>query len=661
MKKFYYWLLLTALPISLGSCEQTSESHTENSSSNSEIVGEQVFSDDMYYVEPEVDEHYHKGVSEFSSSADDIEANFKPKYEDKSKTIQKSDIKYGEKYINGKRVALNNEIKDSDDVYSIFYSQNYARVTSDAKGYAITLPSSTILKPNLEKARYRAQFSTQDYTLTITTENQNPYNNWKLYHDEWLTRYIVGDKTNYEVKRYMQDNTLSYVNETYITTSLLNGYAVEMISILIGNHENIEMPYYNIAIIRRPDEVKEFTLLVMKSKKEFSAQFNKIVGSYSNISKSGEVYKGEPYKIQVPSYLNYETQKYYKKLLEQNFTEWGFFNHSMTDSKGNRAAIEEDVNRQQSPEWFDYSFGIAPTYTHCGKPYETNGFPLDDANYFAGGNGENGKPVLQFTMQFTSSNNLGLGGYTPMFDILRGKYDTYFKELATDIKTYGKPVLFRLNNEMNTDWTSYCGMVTLLDPDIFIMTWERLAKIFKEEGVGNVLYIFNPIATSCPFSAWGDAVSYIPSLEYVQILGLTYYERNNYLDGTHPTTFFEMYEELYETNSPHWNNYPAIISEFGCGAGGTYQDGQVIGEAYRNSLTQAVWVQEMFEYLNYCRQDFKFIDQIKGAVWFNANDYYGQYYMNLFELDGTQNRTTIDAFKVGLADTNKLRNGEELS
>ena len=37
------------------------------------------------------------------------------------------------------------------------------------------------------------------------------------------------------------------------------------------------------------------------------------------------------------------------------------------------------------------------------------------------------------------------------------------------------------------------------------------------------------------------------------------------------------------------------------------------------------------------------------------------YYMNLFELDGTQNRTTIDAFKVGLADTNKLRNGEELS
>ena len=43
MKKLYYWLLLTALSISLGSCEQTSESHTENSSSYSEIVEEQVF------------------------------------------------------------------------------------------------------------------------------------------------------------------------------------------------------------------------------------------------------------------------------------------------------------------------------------------------------------------------------------------------------------------------------------------------------------------------------------------------------------------------------------------------------------------------------------------------------------------------------------------
>lgn len=61
-----------------------------------------------------------------------------------------------------------------------------------------------------------------------------------------------------------------------------------------------------------------------------------------------------------------------------------------------------------------------------------------------------------------------------MFDVLRGKFDDFFASLARDVKSYEQPVLFRLNNEMNTDWTSYCGMVTLLDPDIFIMTWAKI-------------------------------------------------------------------------------------------------------------------------------------------------------------------------------------------
>ena len=61
-----------------------------------------------------------------------------------------------------------------------------------------------------------------------------------------------------------------------------------------------------------------------------------------------------------------------------------------------------------------------------------------------------------------------------MFDILRGVYDEDFRKLASAIKAYGYPVLFRLNNEMNTDWTSYCGMMTLCDPEIFILTWRYL-------------------------------------------------------------------------------------------------------------------------------------------------------------------------------------------
>ena len=64
---------------------------------------------------------------------------------------------------------------------------------------------------------------------------------------------------------------------------------------------------------------------------------------------------------------------------------------------------------------------------------------------------------------------------------VNGRYELALRDLAQRIKAYGKPVLFRLNNEMNTDWTSYCGMMTLNDPDIFQATWRYLYNFFIEK------------------------------------------------------------------------------------------------------------------------------------------------------------------------------------
>ena len=81
----------------------------------------------------------------------------------------------------------------------------------------------------------------------------------------------------------------------------------------------------------------------------------------------------------------------------------------------------------------------------------------------------------------------------------------------------------------------------------------------------NCIWIFNPIATSCPYSNWGDMLNYFPGEDYVQMIGLTSYQMNN--DDSF-ATFREMYTELYKKNTPYFDNYPAIIGEFGCGAGG---------------------------------------------------------------------------------------------
>mgnify|MGYP003511909514 CR=1 FL=1 len=133
----------------------------------------------------------------------------------------------------------------------------------------------------------------------------------------------------------------------------------------------------------------------------------------------------------------------------------------------------------------DFDVELAPTYTHLGFYDTDTHFPLTAAKLIAEGNGFNNLPVLQYTLQYTrNNNNLSIynttDNYTPVYDVLRGEYDDYFRYNASLIKQYGKPVLFRLNNEMNTDWTSYSGIMTLLDPDIFKLTWQYLYNIFEE-------------------------------------------------------------------------------------------------------------------------------------------------------------------------------------
>ncbi|HPE94651.1 MAG TPA: glycosyl hydrolase, partial [Bacillota bacterium] len=395
----------------------------------------------------------------------------------------------------------------------------------------------------------------------------------------------------------------------------------------------------------------------MKSTQRDLNRFDTIVKSFCEITPHGTAQSIETsFECSVPDYWSDETKAYYNKLMTQTSTDWGFFCASMpSDNSSSYSTTLTKLNAEQArlEAAFDHSFEIIPTYTHIAYGSTPHRFPNNMASETAGGNGFNGKPVLQFTYQFTTLNNSDLSGYTPMFDILRGKYDDQFRELAQDIKAYGKPVLFRLNNEMNTDWTSYCGIISLLDPDVFIMTWERLYDIFLEEGVDNCIWIWNPIATSCPYSNWGEALNYLPELDYVQALGLTYYEMNN---GSSVSSFSSMYTTLYNKNMPWFDNYPWIISEFACGAGGeklynwgtsSYND-TVLG---RNQALQAQWVKGMFKALN-DKENNAFASHIKGAVWFSVNDYatiQGKSYITN-KLSITDDLTqTIAAFKEGFA------------
>ncbi len=619
-----------------------------------------------------------------------IDAAWLDSYEDsKNGFASKDNVKKVDTYVDNKLIT-EPELLTNKDVKHVFYGSKNARIVSMADGYAFTFPSNKTINVDASLSKLRTKYLTSDGVLTVTFEDQNPYGNtketpngtlngWNTYLNEWLKRFI-------DSPRFILDNNLAYIQVPTHDANYKGLYDMYGWDIEICDYNEIEYPYYHIRVLRPKDDYIRFYLFVLKSKTRDTSQIDMVIDSFKVNVRFG-VLKNiqQAYELKIPDYWNDETKAYYNKLQNQNYVDWGFFSYSMPSDTVSSGQYESEgqriiAERKRLEETFDYKYDILPTYMHIGWQYDNDNtdfskmplhyFPKRMAKAMAYGNGFDDKAVLQFTYQFTLHNNEDLEGYTPMFDIMRGVFDNHFRMLARNIKEYAKPVLFRLNNEMNTDWTSYCGMITLLDPDFFIQTWVRLYNIFREEGVDNAIWIFNPIATSCPYSNWGDYLNYMPGSDYVQLLGLTSYEMGN--DAKNYRSFEDHYKTLYGKNTPYFDNFPAIISEFAAGAGGERQmnydlDKYEKTEPGRNQDKQTEWVNEMFSFFNKeNKDDVPCVKNIKAAVWFSCNDVVTleddenpgtqkTYSYNMLKLDESLT-STLEAMKQGLQQAKALKN-----
>ena len=567
--------------------------------------------------------------------------------------IKNQDLYYNNVLDSSKREG---DITEADDPKYIFYSNDKLRFVNRSDGYALNMKTNTTVVGDFKVAKYRSKIYNRDFTLTISKENVLPTAyRWDTYRDEWLLRYISNPE-------YLSDNNLKYSHDPiYENRDILDGFGVYIYSIQILDPGLIRKSYYNIAIIRDlstfeifgGDQSRCFYQVILKSTTDMYNDFVDMVKSFTKVESFGTASNQlNDLPLVYNKNWNDETKKYFDRLTTQQRTDWGIYTYNINKP----GEMYDTMKRFEGV--MDYTFDITPTYAHLSEP-----FAIDGAKATAGGNGFNGKKVIQFSYQFTTNNNnVSVNNTTdcetPMFDILRGptsddrntwsEGDTRdvimwkFISLTKRLKEYNEPVLFRLNNEMNSDWTSYCGLMTLNDPDIFIATWRRLYNIFKEEGVQNCIWIFNPIGTTIPYCNWGEDMSYFPGVDYVQALGLTEYEDNN-SNNVNEYTFRNDYTRYYEKNKTSWSAYPWIISEFACGAGGNYS-----GERYRNAISQSKYVKGMFADFN-DRENHPYLQNIKGAVWFSANDYKGDRVANQYELVIEKLPETISAFKEGLA------------
>ena len=572
-----------------------------------------------------------------------------------------SDIKGGRFFINGNYVKSFTKIGSRQDIRLELYNDTAARIVSVSAGMEFTIPTSEKIDVDYTIADYRIQYTFGDSILTASAESKNPYTSisdgWYVYVNEWAIRHLVNmkyynnqnltllneDDLGFEITPVdpitkTSDGTRAYPTVKEGNVTMRPGYEIYRFDIEINDPGDITHPFYHIGLIHQKSDARFFSLFVLKSETNKAEMMDKIMMSWKPISAKGlQRNYFKPGAAKEDPHWNEETLNFFRKFTTQSKKSWGVFSYSMPGEASKLHPGQEDYDKylkssrlvQQYIEdevWGGKKYDIYMTYTHLGwgSNYAAvsgnhHYYPVDMSIALAHGNGFDGKPVLEFTYQFTSNNNLVDEEITPLFDIMRGKYDEYFRRLGNDIKTYGKPVMFRLNNEMNTDWTSYSGIMNLLDPDIFTATWRRLYNIFIEQGCDNVIWVWNPIADSAPYSGWGEDLAYFPGVDYVQLLGGTCYEFNNYNGdvASQIKSFKTYYSGLYTKNKPFFSEWSMIIGEFACGSGG-----DATGELGRNRAEQAAWVKGMFDELN-AENPADYVKQIKGLIWFNCNDYGG--------------------------------------
>ncbi len=618
------------------------------------------------------------------------------------------DIKGGRFFINGKQYDRLTAVTSRQDVKVELYNDENAMMINVAAGQAFVLPATEV-EVDYTIAQYRTQYKFGDSVLTFSAEDRNPYSDWYTFVNEWAIRHLVNmtyyenqnltllnkDSLGFEITPVNPTTGKSDPDHAYPTVkqgdlTFRPGYEVYRFDIQINDAENVEYPFYNIGIIHETNDVRRAGFFVMKSKENKAEARDTMLRTWRDLTPKGKTRNYFENKDPVPDpNWNAETRAFFEQFSTQKTKSWGVFSYSMPGDQNSLVPGSGNYDRvskwskqiQQFIEetaWGGKKYDVYMTYTHLGdgpikedpsSSHYADGyddhrhhFPLAMAKELAGGNGDGTKPVLEFTYQYTTNNNLVDQEFSPLFDIMRGKYDKYFERLARDIKEYGKPVMFRLNNEMNTDWTSYSGIMNLLDPDIFTTTWRRLYNIFIENGCDNVIWVWNPIADSCPYSGWGEDLCYFPGFDCVQLLGGTNYEANN--ERSQFKTFKERYGGLYEKNKAYFEKWSMIIGEFACGSGGNAS-----GELGRNRDLQERWVREMFEELN-AEDPAPYARQIKGLIWFNCNDYLGSSeqitnrykFADLPEGTGYRPKEKYDdleptwrAFQKGFADASKIK------
>jgi hypothetical protein len=440
------------------------------------------------------------------------------------------------------------------------YSANYNKYINKPYGYEIVLPN--YLKLNEDIVSVKSRFESENLVVELLYDNfENTLDTFSIYND-------------YGNRGIKKNPEFNVTNEYYHNFNGVKGY------IVLYNRNKISSPssgadrnYYATISFARSD--KEVITVFMKSADPIYIEY--IMKNFKFINKTGEMKQDAVFE---PTKKNFDplTQEFYDKyFINNDKVDFGIFEPTFPIYK---------YKLQQLEKMFDYKFPVALTYNSFELPFKT------DYMYKAK---EEGK-VIEYTLYTTDKIN---GKDTDItLQILKGNYDEYLNKLAEDFNKYDYPVLFRLNNEMNGAWDVYSSYFLGKDSDLYIECWKYIYDKFQENGVDNLVFVWNPNELSFPNYAYNHYLTYFPGNEYVDVVGLTAYNTGTYYKGETWRTFNEAYDHVYYDYIERFK-HPMMITEYSCSSTGG---------------NKPAWFKDMFSQIE------KY-DRIKLAVLWNGQDY----------------------------------------
>ena len=478
---------------------------------------------------------------------------------------------------NDKRYVVSDAEFEECDVKEIVNGDDgLIHMINHPRGYRIGFPKGTTF--DFSASNEFIEAANEEYTFVVSKE-YSPYEGTRQYIAEYLHKFLLNDRFKEQNKIEIHKNSVEKIGDLWMQVVFATRTPAPM--------SDIEQNTYAYCYIYDQDQ-RYYRLMVKTDAydQDFVDTVYKMLYSFDlNVPIQGEMMNFTDYKSVPNPDWNEETREFYDELVNADKLKWGIYvPQGVRDLHFDEVETIEDT--------IDYTFDGMIEYLYYWEDFPSEGM---QAAY------EKNK-IVEVTYQCATVMNEELDGWSPAFDILDGVCDEDIRSFARGAKEFGHPFLFRLNNEMNSDWVSYCSSIMMLDPSLYRDLWHRIYRIFKEEGVDNAIWVFNPNDNTFPPCGYNDPKAYYPGNGYAHVFGVTGYNTGTYYAETFGEKwreFEDLYDEAYELFAIEFGGFPWVITEFASSSIG--------GDKVQ-------WINDMFDVLP------KY-ENIKMAFWFNSADW----------------------------------------